>query len=91
LFGKIINKNVLSRGEKQFQFAEIINARNRDREIALWSQNPLMQLFRRYETMNHLHHLEQLGKIKKIEKNGLILWEKIGGPRGESNPYPSAG
>ena len=50
-----------------------------------------MQLFRRYDTMNYLHHLEQLGKIKKIEKNGLILWEKIGGPRGESNPYPSAG
>ena len=85
------SKKILELFDGELSLEEILNMRSHDREIALWSQNPLMQVFRRYDTMNYLQHLEQLGNIKKIEKNGLILWEKIGGPRGESNPYPSAG
>ena len=87
---KISNK-ILNLFEGELSLEEIINIRGSGKDIALWSKNPLVGLFRRYDTMNYLHHLEQLGKIKKIEKKGLVLWEKIGGPRGESNPYPSAG
>ena len=85
------SKKILELIDGELSLEEIVNTRNHGRDLALWSQDPLIQLFRIYDTMNYLHHLEHLGKIKKIKKNGLILWEKIGGLRGESNPYPSAG
>ncbi|MHA1985014.1 MAG: hypothetical protein ACW98D_00095 [Promethearchaeota archaeon] len=51
-------------------------------DITIWDRNPLMKLFRRYDTLNYLYYLERNGKIKKVEKKGLILWEKdkSGGP-----------
>jgi glyoxylase-like metal-dependent hydrolase (beta-lactamase superfamily II) len=75
---KLINtgKKVLDLIDKQLTIEEILNKRYGDKDITIWDQNPLMKIFRRYDTINYLYYLEQMGKIRKIESNRLNLWEK---------------
>ena len=69
-------KKILDLIDGDLTFEEILNKRYGNREITIWNQNPLMKLFQRYDTSNYLHYLEQSGKIRKIERNRQILWEK---------------
>ncbi|MFW9821730.1 MAG: MBL fold metallo-hydrolase [Candidatus Thorarchaeota archaeon] len=45
-------------------------------ESIIKNQNPMMKLFRRYDTLNYLYYLEHLSKINKIEKDNQIFWKK---------------
>ncbi|MFX1455811.1 MAG: MBL fold metallo-hydrolase [Promethearchaeota archaeon] len=56
------------------QLEEILEKRTEESRIK--NKNPMMKLFQRYDTLNYLYYLEQLSKIKKIEKNNQIFWEK---------------
>ncbi len=75
---KLINtgKKILDLIDGGLTLEEILNKRYGNRDTTIWSQNPLMKLFRRYDTLNYLYYLEQMGKTKKVERNGLNLWEK---------------
>ncbi len=58
------------------QLEEIINRRNQGKNLPFWRQSPLMELFRKYETLNYLIHLQETGRISRVKKEGLILWVK---------------
>ncbi len=58
------------------QLEEVINRRNQGNLLPFWKQNPLMELFRKYETNNYLIHLQETGKISRIKKDKFTLWVK---------------
>ena len=58
------------------QLEEIINRRNQGKILPLWRQNPLMKLFRKFETRNYLFHLQETGKLFQVKKDKLTLWVK---------------
>ncbi len=80
---KIYQKKLIGTGKRildlidgELTVVEILGRRNGNRDLAIWDQNPLMKIFRQYDTLNYLYYLKQAGKIKKIERNGRILWKK---------------
>jgi len=57
-------------------FEEIVSKRNQGRDLTSWRQNPLMGIFRKFETLNYLLHLQESGKIYQMEKKGIIFWKR---------------
>ena len=69
-------EKILDLIDENLTYEDIFDKRYSDKDVAIWNQNPLMKIFQRYDTLNYLHYLEQIGKIKKTKRNGLNLWEK---------------
>jgi len=58
------------------QLEEVINRRNQGNSLPIWRQNPLMELFRKNETMNYLIHLQEAGRLFQVKKDKLTFWVK---------------
>lgn len=69
-------KKILDLFEGYLSTEEIINKRDRRRDVGIWNQNPLMKLFQKYDTLNYLEYLQKSDKIAQVEKNRLIFWKK---------------
>ncbi len=75
---KLINtgKKILELIDGDLTLEEILHKRDINRATTTWSQNHFIKIFRKYDTLNFLYYLEQLGKIKRFERNGQNFWEK---------------
>ncbi|MFW9896042.1 MAG: MBL fold metallo-hydrolase [Candidatus Thorarchaeota archaeon] len=69
-------KKILDLIDRDITLEEIVNKRSLNKDIVILNGNPMMKLFRYYDTLNHLLYLEKLGKIRKFTRNEQEFWQK---------------